>query len=103
MDDASLTGRVLGVAKTVTHMRPSAALSVCFAQSTSCPAWTQARRRHGVLASSCHDNSAARGFLANAQARIRRQVQATRNCARADVVNNVEMFDGPNRRCGTSD
>jgi len=57
------------------------------------PSWPNASR------ACCHDNAVPeRFFQLLKRARIRRQVYATRNDARADVFNCIEMFGGPRRR-----
>ncbi len=51
----------------------------------------------------CHDNAVAESFCQLLQReRIRRQICPTRQDARADVFNYIEMFDNPKRRHNTS-
>ena len=52
----------------------------------------------------CHDNAVAESFFQLLKReRIKRQIYATREAARCDVFNYIEMFYNPKRRHGTSD
>ena len=47
----------------------------------------------------CHDNAVAESFFANLKKeKIRRRIFKTRDEARADVFNYIEMFENPKRR-----
>ena len=65
-------------------------------------------RDHNLVSSmsrrgNCHDNAVAESFFQLLKReRIRRQIYATRNDARADVFNYIEMFYNPKRRHGTA-
>lgn len=51
----------------------------------------------------CHDNAVAESFFQLLKReRIRRQIYSTRNQARADVFNYIEMFYNPKRRHNTA-
>lgn len=51
----------------------------------------------------CHDNAVAESFFQLLKReRIRRQIYLTRQDARADVFNYIEMFYNPKRRHNTS-
>ena len=51
----------------------------------------------------CHDNAVAESFFQLLKReRIRKQIYATRNDARADVFNYIELFYNPKRRHGTA-
>ena len=51
----------------------------------------------------CHDNAVAESFFQLLKReRIRRQIYSTRDPARADVFNYIEMFYNPKRRHGTA-
>jgi len=51
----------------------------------------------------CHDNAVAESFFSLLKTeRIKRQIYKTRNDARADVFNYIEMFYNPKRRHGTN-
>ncbi|MDR7336281.1 putative transposase, partial [Roseateles asaccharophilus] len=66
--------------------------------------WQTFLRDHNLVSSmsrrgNCHDNAVAESFFQLLKReRIRRQVYATRNDARADVFNYIEMFYNPKRR-----
>ena len=70
--------------------------------------WQDFLREHHLVASmrrrgNCHDNAVAESFFQLLKReRIRRQVYATREDARADVFNYIEMFYNPKRRHGTA-
>jgi putative transposase len=70
--------------------------------------WQTFLRDHNLVGSmsrrgNCHDNAVAESFFQLLKReRIRRQVYATRNDARADVFNYIEMFYNPKRRHGTA-
>ncbi|WP_134020774.1 IS3 family transposase [Modicisalibacter xianhensis] len=52
----------------------------------------------------CHDNAVAESFFQLLKReRIKRRVYPTREAARSDVFNYIEMFYNPRRRHGTSD
>ncbi|WP_404464376.1 IS3 family transposase [Vreelandella aquamarina] len=52
----------------------------------------------------CHDNAVAESFFQLLKReRIKRQIYSTREAARLDVFNYIEMFYNPKRRHGTSD
>ena len=52
----------------------------------------------------CHDNAVAESFFQLLKReRIKRQIYSTREAARRDVFNYIEMFYNPKRRHGTSD
>ncbi|VTY40045.1 Integrase core domain protein [Xylophilus ampelinus] len=51
----------------------------------------------------CHDNAVAESFFQLLKReRIRRQIYLTRDAAKADVFNYIEMFYNPKRRHGTA-
>lgn len=51
----------------------------------------------------CHDNAVAESFFQLLKReRIKRQIYPTREAARQDVFNYIEMFYNPRRRHGTS-
>ena len=70
--------------------------------------WQTFLRDHNLVSSmsrrgNCHDNAVAESFFQLLKReRIRRQVYTTRNDARADVFNYIEMFYNPKRRHGTA-
>lgn len=52
----------------------------------------------------CHDNAVAESFFQLLKRkRIKQHVYATREAARSDVFDYIEMFYNPRRRHGTSD
>jgi putative transposase len=52
----------------------------------------------------CHDNAVAESFFSNLKAeRIKRKIYKTRNDARADIFNYIELFYNPKRRHGNND
>lgn len=63
--------------------------------------WRAFLRDHNLVSSmsrrgNCHDNALAESFFQLLKReRLRRQIYATRDQARADVFNNIEMFDNP--------
>ena len=70
--------------------------------------WQTFLRDHNLVSSmsrrgNCHDNAVAeRFFQLLKRERIRRQTYPTRDDARADVFNYIEMFYNPKRRHGTA-
>jgi putative transposase len=70
--------------------------------------WQGFLRDHNLVSSmsrrgSCHDNAVAESFFQLLKReRIRRQIYLTRQDARADVFNYIEMFYNPKRRHNTS-
>ena len=70
--------------------------------------WQTLLRDHNLISSmsrrgNCHDNAVAESFFQLLKReRIRRQIYATRDDARADVFNYIEMFYNPTRRHSTA-
>ena len=70
--------------------------------------WQDFLRDHNLVSSmsrrgNCHDNAVAESFFQLLKReRIRRQIYSTRDEARADVFNYIEMFYNPKRRHGTA-
>ena len=70
--------------------------------------WQVFLRDHNLVSSmsrrgNCHDNAVAESFFQLLKReRIRRQIYLTRQDARADVFNYIEMFYNPKRRHNTS-
>ena len=70
--------------------------------------WQKLLRAHNLVSSmsrrgNCHDNAVAESFFQLLKReRIRRQIYSTRQDARADVFNYIEMFYNPKRRHNTS-
>ncbi len=70
--------------------------------------WQDFLRGHNLVSSmsrrgNCHDNAVAESFFQLLKREhIRRQVYPTRNDARANVFNYIEMFYNPKRRHGTA-
>lgn len=70
--------------------------------------WQAFLRDHNLVSSmsrrgNCHDNAVAESFFQLLKReRVRRQIYATRDQARADVFNYIEMFYNPRRRHGTA-
>jgi putative transposase len=70
--------------------------------------WQGFRRDHNLVSSmsrrgNCHDNAVAESFFQLLKReRIRRQIYPTRQDARADVFNYIEMFYNPRRRHSTA-
>ena len=70
--------------------------------------WQDFLRDHKLICSmsrrgNCHDNAVAESFFQLLKReRIRRQIYPTRDDARADVFNYIEMFYNPKRRHGTA-
>ena len=70
--------------------------------------WQGFLRDHNLVSSmsrrgNCHDNAVAESFFQLLKReRIRRQIYPTRQDARADVFNYIEMFYNPKRRHNTS-
>ena len=71
--------------------------------------WQSFLKAHQLVGSmsrrgNCHDNAVAESFFQLLKReRIRRQIYPTREAARSDVFNYIEMFYNPRRRHGTSD
>ncbi len=69
--------------------------------------WQKFLRAHNLVSSmsrrgNCHDNAVAESFFQLLKReRIRRQTYSTRQDARADVFNCIEMFYNPKRRHNT--
>ena len=70
--------------------------------------WQTFLRDHNLVSSmsrrgNCHDNAVAESFFQLLKReRIRRQIYSTRQDARADVFNYIEMFYNPKRRHNTA-
>lgn len=70
--------------------------------------WQDFLRAHNLVSSmsrrgNCHDNAVAESFFQLLKReRIRRQIYATRDQARTDVFNYIEMFYNPKRRHSTA-
>lgn len=70
--------------------------------------WQDFLREHNLVSSmsrrgNCHDNAVAESFFQLLKReRIRRQIYATRDAARSDVFNYIEMFYNAKRRHGTA-
>ncbi len=70
--------------------------------------WQDFLRDHNLISSmsrrgNCHDNAVAESFFQLLKReRIRRQIYPTRDQARADIFNYIEMFYNPKRRHGTA-
>ena len=70
--------------------------------------WQDFLRDHNLISSmsrrgNCHDNAVAESFFQLLKReRIRRQVYSTRDAAKTDVFNYIEMFYNPKRRHGTA-
>lgn len=70
--------------------------------------WQDFLRNHNLVASmsrrgNCHDNAVAESFFQLLKReRIRRQIYPTRDQARSDVFNYIEMFYNPKRRHNTA-
>jgi putative transposase len=70
--------------------------------------WQAFLRDHNLISSmsrrgNCHDNAVAESFFQLLKReRIRRQIYPTRQIARADVFNYIEMFYNPKRRHNTA-
>ena len=70
--------------------------------------WQDFLRDHNLISSmsrrgNCHDNAEAESFFQLLKReRIRRQIYSTRDAAKADVFNYIEMFYNPKRRHGTA-
>lgn len=71
--------------------------------------WQTFLREHNLIGSmsrrgNCHDNAVAESFFQLLKReRIRRQIYPTREAARSDVFNYIEMFYNPKRRHSTAD
>ena len=69
--------------------------------------WQSFLKDHGIVCSmsrrgNCHDNAVAESFYQLIKReRIRRRVYLTREAARSDVFDYIEMFYNPKRRHGT--
>jgi len=70
--------------------------------------WQTFLREHNLVGSTsrrgnCHDNAVAESFFQLLKReRVRRQICVTRNDARADIFNYIEMFFDSKRRHGTA-
>ena len=70
--------------------------------------WQDFLHDHNLVSSmsrrgNCHDNAVAESFFQLLKReRIRRQIYPTRDDARADVFNYIDMFYNPKRRHGTA-
>lgn len=70
--------------------------------------WQDFLRDHNPISSmsrrgNCHDNAVAKSFFQlRKRERIRRQIYSTRDAAKADAFNYIEMFYNPKRRHGTA-
>ena len=70
--------------------------------------WQDFLRDHNLVSSmsrrgNCHDNAVAESFFQLLKReRIRRQIYTSREDARADIFNYIEMFYNPKRRHGTA-
>ncbi|BEP96338.1 IS3-like element ISSod17 family transposase [Acidovorax sp. A79] len=90
--------------------QPKAAVTVHSDQGSQFTghAWQDFLRAHNLVSSmsrrgNCHDNAVAESFFQLLKReRIRRQIYPTRDQARADVFNYIEMFYNPKRRHGTA-
>ena len=52
----------------------------------------------------CHDNAVAESFFSNLKTeRIKRKIYPTRNEARVDIFNYIELFYNSSRRHGNND
>jgi putative transposase len=71
--------------------------------------WRTFLKEHGLEASmsrrgNCHDNAVAESFFSNLKTeRIKRKIYPTRNEARADIFNYIELFYNSSRRHGNND
>ena len=71
--------------------------------------WQAFLKAHRLVGSmsrrgNCYDNAVAESFFQLLKReRIRRQIYPTREAARSDVFNYIEMFYNPRRRHGASD
>ncbi len=71
-------------------------------------AWQSLLRKHGIVCSksrrgNCHDNAVAESFFQLLKReRVRRRIYRTRDAARADVFDYIEMFYNPKRRHGSN-
>lgn len=69
--------------------------------------WQSFLKDHGIVCSmsrrgNCHDNAVAESFYQLIKReRIRRRIYLTREAARSDVFDYIEMFYNPKRRHGT--
>ena len=70
--------------------------------------WRTFLKDHGLEASmsrrgNCHDNAVAESFFSNLKTeRIKRKIYPTRNEARADIFNYIELFYNSSRRHGNN-
>ena len=71
--------------------------------------WRTFLKDHDLEASmsrrgNCHDNAVAESFFSNLKTeRIKRKIYPTRNDARADIFNYIELFYNSSRRHGNND
>lgn len=71
--------------------------------------WQEFLKAHGLVSSmsrrgNCHDNAVAESFFQLLKReRIRRRIYATRDEAKADVFNYIEMFYNTRRQHGHND
>ena len=90
--------------------RPSASVMVHSDQGCQFTGheWQKFLREHNLVSSmsrrgNCHDNAVAESFFQLLKReRIRRQIYPTREAARSDVFNYIEMFYNPKRRHSTA-
>mgnify|MGYP006336136923 CR=1 FL=1 len=70
--------------------------------------WQAFLKAHGIVCSmsrrgNCHDNAVAESFFQLLKReRIRRKIYLTRDAARSDVFDYIEMFYNPKRRHGSN-
>ena len=70
--------------------------------------WQAFLKAHGIVCSmsrrgNCHDNAVAESFFQLLKReRIKRKIYLTRNAARSDVFDYIEMFYNPKRRHGSN-
>jgi len=75
----------------------------------TCSDWRTFLKDHNLEASmsrrgNCHDNAVAESFFSNLKTeRIKRKIYPTRNEARADIFNYIELFYNSSRRHGNND
>lgn len=71
--------------------------------------WSEFLKEHGLEGSmsrrgNCHDNAVAESFFQLLKReRIKRKIYSTREAARVDVFNYIEMFYNPKRQHGSND
>ena len=75
----------------------------------TCSDWRKFLSDHNLEASmsrrgNCHDNAVAESFFSLLKTeRIKRRIYKTRNDARSEVFNYIELFYNPTRRHGNND